>query len=81
MCRKTNYQEGKGMQFTRTSQLTGVEHTMEVNCTQEQWNEYLGGHKLIQNIMPDVPAEQREFLMTGITPDEWDTYVGDGDED
>ena len=26
--------------------------------------------------MPDVPAELREFLMTGITPEEWDKYIG-----
>mgnify|MGYP003544883365 FL=1 len=31
---------------------------------------------MIQEIMPDVPAELREFLMTGITPEEWDKFLG-----
>jgi hypothetical protein len=26
---------------------------------------------MIQNVFPDLDADQREFLMTGITPAEW----------
>ena len=67
------------MKITKKSMLTGVEHTLEIPCTPEQlfnW-QYKGGH--IQDAMPNVPAPQREFLMTGITPEEWDVLVS-GDE-
>ena len=29
------------------------------------------GCELIQNAMPNLSADEREFLMTGITPEEW----------
>jgi len=32
---------------------------------------------LIQDAFPRLDADQREFLMTGITPDEWDRIFGD----
>ena len=66
------------MLVTKRSEITGVEHTLEVPCTAEQlikWSE--GQH--IQVAMPDVPAPLREFLMTGITPEEWDSMFGEED--
>jgi hypothetical protein len=35
---------------------------------------------LIQEALPDFTAEQREFLMTGITPAEWDKTFPPEDE-
>ena len=32
---------------------------------------WLGG-QLIQHAFPELSADQREFLMTGITPEKWD---------
>lgn len=66
------------MLITKRSMLTGVEHTLEIPCTPEQLANYRGG-MFIQDAMPNVPAALREFLMTGITPSEWDTLVS-GDE-
>ena len=34
--------------------------------------------KNVQNVFPDLSADDREFLMTGITPAEWDAAFGDG---
>ena len=68
------------MEITRISSITGLKHTMDIPVTKEQldkWNE--GMH--IQHAMPNIPAEQREFLMTGITPDEWDAVFGKEEED
>ena len=39
--------------------------------TRDQLNNWLGG-ALIQNAMLHLNAYQREFLITGITPDAWD---------
>ena len=69
------------MLVTKRSPLTGNEHTMEVPCTEEQLNRWQSG-EYIQVAMPNVPVDLREFLMTGITPEEWETLVSndDGDE-
>jgi hypothetical protein len=31
--------------------------------------------------MPELTADEREFIMTGVTPDEWDNEFGVDDED
>jgi hypothetical protein len=47
---------------------------MDLDITQDQLNRinlrYNTG-ELIQNIVPNLSMEEREFLMTGITPKEW----------
>ena len=58
------------MKITRTSPITGVTHTLEVDCTPEQLAAWDGG-TLIQDAMPDVEAPLREYIKSGITPQEW----------
>ncbi len=65
------------MLVTRVSSLTGVRHTMDLNVTQEQLNRYEIGLGLIQDIFPDLPKEEREFIKTGITPQEWEMIFGE----
>ena len=59
------------MKITKKSILTGDFTTMNIDVTPQQLATYLGGTVLIQDVMPDVSAEEREFLISGITPDEW----------
>ena len=63
------------MKITRTSRLTGKTSVMELKITQAQLDAWVDG-MLIQDAMPQLPPEHREFLMTGITPDEWDSVFG-----
>lgn len=58
------------MLITRTSPISGATHSLEVNCTPEQLAEWESG-VLIQNAMPDVEAPLREYIKSGITPQEW----------
>ena len=68
------------MLVTRKSQLTGEVHTMDIPCTEFQlWAWEHGGWK-IQKAMPDVSTELREFVISGITPEEWEKAFGT-DED
>tara|TARA_R100000995_G_scaffold52305_1_gene25343 strand:- start:165 stop:329 length:165 start_codon:yes stop_codon:yes gene_type:complete len=46
--------------------------TMELPITNEQLNRWEQG-ELIQNVFPDLTPDQREFIMTGITGEEWKT--------
>ena len=55
--------------------VTVGEKTQEFNCTPEELYEgvvqYANG-ALIQNAFDFLTPDEREFLMTGITPEEWD---------
>lgn len=55
----------------RTSMYSGVTRQMEIDVTPEQLQEWNNG-ALIQNAMPHLTDDEREFIMTGITPEEWD---------
>lgn len=68
------------MKITRVSSITGREHTLEVPVTEDQLTAWQNG-ELIQNAMPNVPAELREFIKTGITPHEWDAMFSDRTEE
>lgn len=69
------------MKIKRTSSLTGAEHEREVDITPEQLARWEAG-ELIQLVAPHLSADDREFIISGITPEEWQKYVvGDGDEE
>lgn len=75
------------MLITRVSLLTGETSTMDIPVTQDQIDElvkttYKWYHptKLIQEAFPDLTAEQREFIMTGSTSEEWAKIMYDPDE-
>jgi hypothetical protein len=63
------------MKITKRSMFTGAIHTRDINVTQEQIDRWVGG-ALIQDAMPNVSAEDREFIKTGITPEEWNETFG-----
>jgi len=58
------------MVYTKRSTLTGKLNQMDLDITQEQIDTWKSG-KLIQNVMPHLSAEEREFLISGTTPSEW----------
>jgi len=60
------------MLITKTSPFSGNTNVMEIDVTQEQIALWESG-VLIQNAMPNLSADEREFIMTGITPAEWDS--------
>jgi hypothetical protein len=67
------------MKITRKSPLTGITRTKEIDVTIEQilaWEE----GELIQNAMPQLSADDREFVKTGITGEEWDQLFGGSEE-
>jgi len=64
------------MQITRTSMFSGKANTLDLNVTAEQVAAWQGG-VLIQDAMPQLSAGEREFLKTGVTPQEWDEMFGE----
>lgn len=61
------------MKISRRSLITGIERTKEIDCTQEQYDYWLAGG-LVQDAFPNLSEDDREFIMSGITPDEWDEH-------
>ena len=62
--------------ITRTSIMSGIERTKEINVTHAQLLAWENG-TVIQIAMPNLTPDEREFLMTGITADEWEGLGGD----
>ena len=59
------------MNITRTSIVSNITRTLELDCTPEQVQAWEEG-ELAQNAFPNLDASEREFVMTGITSEEWD---------
>jgi len=58
------------MHIAKKSMLTGNVSMRYIPVTEEQVMRWERG-ELIQNAMPELSLDDREFLMTGITPLEW----------
>jgi len=67
------------MQIIRKSPISGKVNTLEIAVTPEQIYAWQNGNGLIQEIMPDLTDDEREFIMTGITAEEWDAAFSDED--
>ena len=62
------------MVVERVSVLSNEVNHLELDITPsqlEEINRALTGGRLIQDIVPHLSRDEREFLITGITPQEW----------
>jgi len=70
------------MIITKKSQLTGEEHSMNLDVSQDQMTRFYNRKETgeyVQTIFPNLNPEEREFILTGITPDEWNDFIVDGE--
>lgn len=58
------------MLITRTSKVSGIERTIDLPITQDQLENWYRG-MLIQDAFPNLTNSQREFILSGITDEEW----------
>lgn len=68
------------MWIERKSTISGKITKLDIDITLDQLdriNNRFETKELIQRIVPDLPADQREFLISGITPEEWKSEFGD----
>ena len=68
------------MLVTRTSIITGVTRTLDLSVTEEQLTAHKSGTHA-QNAFPDLSADLREFIISGVTPEEWDKLFEDQADD
>ena len=63
------------MLIIRKSPFSGKRNEREIDVTEFQLDRWRQG-ELIQVAMPNISADEREFIKTGITPEEWDEAFG-----
>jgi hypothetical protein len=63
------------MKITRKNPISGEKVTREIDVSQEQLDAWNSG-ELIQRAMPDLNEDDREFILTGILPNQWDELFG-----
>lgn len=71
-----NVVDAEHLDVTNTSSYSGKEHTLRISakpCQFTLWN--AGG--LIQECFPDLTPDEREFITSGITPQEWEELFGE----
>lgn len=66
------------MKVTRRSHFTGKVRTLDLPVTSEQLIRLDEG-EMIQAVLPHLSDDQREFLISGVTADEWETFLGGGE--
>ena len=64
------------MLITRKSLISGNINSMSLPITEEQYNAWEQG-TLVQVAMPHLTPDEREFVMSGITPEEWAETFGE----
>jgi len=67
-------------QLIKTSMFTGRTHRMYFpQYTQDEFEKrlayYLNNAVLIQDAFPELTNDEREFIMTGVTPQEWEELM------
>ena len=66
------------MYITRRSAMTGQTHTVDLPVTDAQMHEMdQPMRRSLSEIFPNLSLEEREFIRTGITPEEWREAFGD----
>lgn len=63
------------MYVTMRSVLTGEIHSQEIDISPEQWKRWKAGEP-IQNVCPHLSTDDREFLISGSTKEEWERFFG-----
>jgi hypothetical protein len=65
------------MLITRVSPVSGQTNERDIPVTQEQLDNYYLNNYLAQLAFPNLSADEREFIKTGITSEEWDNLFGE----
>jgi hypothetical protein len=71
--------DGKEFFVKAVSALTGQVSSMVLEMTEAQLYAWAVEGMVIQNAMPNLSPEEREFLMTGIRSEEWDALPSEAE--
>lgn len=71
------------MDITKQSLATGDWHTRDIPVTIEAYSAWVRGDdtRFVQDAFPHLSADDREFLVSGTIPEEWDELFPEEEED
>lgn len=69
------------MQLTRRSLYSGCIHTLELPITEEELKAWQESGQMIQQFFPQLTDDEREFILSGMTPEEWEEAFPEDDEE
>lgn len=66
------------MKITKLSNVSGISHTMDIPIDPVKYQKWVEdcNAPYVQNYFPELTSSQREFLLSGITDEEWDEIFG-----
>jgi len=64
------------MLIKKKSPINGEWNVMDLPVTEGQLADYAGG-RLAQEVFPHLSPSEREFIISGITPEEWVMLFGE----
>ena len=67
------------MLVARVSPISGI-NVLDLPVTQEQLDAYAKGNIMIQDAFPNLTPDQREFIQTGYTAEEWEQIFSEVDD-
>jgi hypothetical protein len=70
-----------GMWIKRKSVISGIERTRNIPVNPDDYLSWQAGIGNIQTMMPYLTDSDREFILSGITEEEWDDAFAELDED
>lgn len=70
-CKITFHPNGTA-DVTMTSLFSNKPHTLTLPITLESYTRWLNSGEYIQTALPNLSPSQREFLLSGMTDEEWD---------
>jgi hypothetical protein len=61
------------MIITKRSILSGFEHSRQIDVDPDKYEAWRTGadRRMIQDVFPELSDDDREFMLSGITPEEW----------
>lgn len=63
--------------ITKRSPVSGEDNTRTIYARMNDYYSWKNDGKLIQEVMPYLSTEDREFLISGCTPEDWQKLFGD----
>lgn len=68
-------EEGNNTVISKECKVTGQLYTLKIPT--EKYIRWRHGKELCQNVFPDLSDDEREFLISGTTPEEWSELMGE----
>lgn len=65
------------MWIRNKSVISGIERTKNIPVNPDDYHAWKNGAGSIQDLMPYLNDNDREFILSGITPEEWDEVFSD----